>query len=681
MSVDNNTNKPPSLKLIVGGKEGEATDFVEKMSNSFQRELPEGFAPKDKETLREVFKAALDSIPLDKRDEDACYTAACALIKFFGPSDKDACELFVNWSSQEKTWDTITGTLTNDIPGINRLFQLTSEKAEYNHALYDDIYHYNGKDGKILQGGGWLEDKLVHKLALLKRIPALTTQWDKIEQLIRDNNLSVLVRLKNAMSKVVLPYVENDLAEQARKLAEMNAKHAWIWSIGSRPMITSKVYNDTFKREIVEFVPPDAFEKNYSNRFVEVGGRKGSVPLGKWWTAHPNRKDLDTVIFAPGQPQEYMNCYNLWEGFSIEPKKGSWRYTKRHIYWVLCNGNKALFKYVMRWLGYLVQHPDKLPEVAVVFKGEKGTGKSVIFKQFVEIFGRHAMTIGNAERLVGKFSGHFKLVCFLFCEEAYWPGLVSAEPRLKQIITQDKIDLEEKFKEAALTTNRLHIAMCTNNEWIIPASKDERRFLVNEVDSKWAEKGRMTPKERKAYFNRLFQEIDNDEGRSAMLYDLLRVDLTGFHPRYDIPETEELNRQKQQTLSRHKYRPVVLEFAASGIFPGLYITKEGVTISSQNKGEHSKAFSGIDVDREGNYTVTAKEFENYIMKLPSTRGLHWSQIALEFKKVGFVAEHTRKCNIWIAPSLKTLRHTINQAYGITYDWDELDIWDLDASAF
>jgi hypothetical protein len=53
--------------------------------------------------------------------------------------------------------------------------------------------------------------------------------------------------------------------------------------------------------------------------------------------------------------------------------------------------------------------------------------------------------------------------------------------------------------------------------------------------------------QKKEYFEPLFAEIDGG-GAAAMLYDLLKMDLDGWHPRYDIPQTQALLEQKVQSL-------------------------------------------------------------------------------------------------------------------------------------
>lgn len=345
-------------------------------------------------------------------------------------------------------------------------------------------------------------------------------------------------------------------------LERMNVKHAFIHSIGGRPAVTSHIYSEVVDREILEFSSPDSIAVRYANESVQVDNRV--IELGVWWLKNAERRSYQTVIFDPSKPKEYKNCLNLWEGFSTEPIKGSWQNTLRHVYRILCNSNSEKFKYTIRWLAWCVQNPAKQAEVCVIFKGKEGAGKGFIFTQFVELFGIHGFTIANRELLTGKHNGHLQKICFLFADEAYYPGDREVEGVLKQLITQPQIAYRSMYKDAVMGANRLHIAMSTNNQWVIPAGDDARRYFINAVDDRYA-KGQCSDAARGAYFSSLWREMANG-GRAAMFHDLYSMDLHGWHPRDFIPDTEELEAQKFLNLT--PLENALFQFLSDGIFPG-----------------------------------------------------------------------------------------------------------------
>jgi hypothetical protein len=79
----------------------------------------------------------------------------------------------------------------------------------------------------------------------------------------------------------------------------------------------------------------------------------------------------------------------------------------------------------------------------------------------------------------------------------------------------------------------------------------QRAGLKSEmISALWddAEKQVVSLPPNKTYFAPLFEEINNG-GAAAMLHDLLRIDLDGWHPRENVPQTKTLLEQKQLGLT------------------------------------------------------------------------------------------------------------------------------------
>ena len=283
------------------------------------------------------------------------------------------------------------------------------------------------------------------------------------------------------------------------------------------------------------------FRNRYLNRYVKLRTEDGTerVSAGKYWLAHPGRNTFDGVAFEPGEPQFlWGNRLNLWRDFAVKPKKGSWRLLRRHIYLVLGCGDWKAGRYIYRWLAWTAQNPSLPAEAVLVFQGDEGAGKGTLARAMIKIFGPYGLPVSEGKQLTGSFSGHLHHCVFLFVDEAFWAGNVAIEGRLKSLITEETITIEPKYFTTFTVRNMLHIMMCSNNDWVVPAGKDARRYVVFGVGrEKIGDFG---------YFNRLNAEID-DGGVEAMLYDLLRLDLRGWHPK-QIYKTEALTEQKLHSL-------------------------------------------------------------------------------------------------------------------------------------
>lgn len=427
--------------------------------------------------------------------------------------------------------------------------------------------------------------------------------------------------------------VENMIFDDDKKLAEMNKHHAFINSVGGKPMVLCYTYSAVVNRKIIEFQSPQSITIRYSNQSIKQ--ERGFIDLGTYWIRSAERREYDNVVFDPGLPREVKGCLNLYEGMSVVPTKGCWKRTLRHLYKVLCNGDSVKFKYTVRWFAWLVQNPGERAEVAIIFRGKEGAGKGFIFTQFLRIFAQHGVNISNREHLTGKFNGHLKQCVFLFADEAYYPGDKSVEGTLKQLITEEKIPVEDKYKTLGPSKNCLHIGMCTNQEWVIPAGDDSRRYFINEVDNSYA-KNQTTEIERRDYFTQLWGEMD-EGGREAMVYDMLNMQLGGWHPRYDVPLTDEMKRQR--AMSVPKGIKFIQQFLEDGLFPG-------------------------ELTRDSKFQVTSAELLEHLYKLDQTLiKLGVKPISIALKNAGAIKILNSNKNIWEFPPLAELRAKWDEDHG------------------
>jgi hypothetical protein len=365
---------------------------------------------------------------------------------------------------------------------------------------------------------------------------------DVIYSIIRDPDLGiaecVLDKGRNAHTYAVRQIERAHEAVIAPELQEMNEKYAVILDAGGTLRVARFSRDYETGRSTMSFQTPSDIVQGYANRIVDIGEGK-TMPLGRWWLNHPLRRQYEQVVFDP-TGRAPTTLLNLWTGFGVDPKQGDWSLMRAHILDVIAAGNQEHADYITKWLAWSVQNPGKPAEVAVALVGGKGTGKGTFVESIMRIFGNHAFRLSNPELLIGRFNGHLRDVCFLFGDEAYWPGSKKSEGALKALITEPEIAIEAKGVDAVPAPNRLHIILAGNEPWIVPAGADERRYAVFDLSS--------VRQQDHAYFAALRREM-NTGGVAAMLYDLLAMNLDGWHPRQGIPRTAALERQKAQTLS------------------------------------------------------------------------------------------------------------------------------------
>jgi hypothetical protein len=292
----------------------------------------------------------------------------------------------------------------------------------------------------------------------------------------------------------------------------------------------------------IRYISRQDFATKLANIFAIVGDGRGGqkkVKAETFWLAHEKRDERE-IVFEPKEPsaRSVTGKHNAWSGYAVEPQRptGKQRRFVRHLREIICKGDKIKFRYLIRWLAFLVQHPDKNPETAIVLKSaHEGTGKTTVNYALCKIFGGHALTISDKGRLFDRFNSTLETVVLLAADELLWAGDRATADALKSLITGNSIVLEVKHGARWSIPNRLHIIMTTNHEHAIQAGVQDRRFFVLEVSSRRASDS--------TYFDPLYADLD-DGGVEELLWFLLRVRLDGWHPR-QLPKTDESIEQQR----------------------------------------------------------------------------------------------------------------------------------------
>ena len=305
-------------------------------------------------------------------------------------------------------------------------------------------------------------------------------------------------------------------------LDEMNERYAVV-NDGGTPVVFRIAYDNALNRKLIERLKPDAIKTLHDNQTVEAGtdakGNPVYAGMGSAWLKNEERCEyLEAVVLAVhGDAPE--GHYNLWRGWGVEPVEGDWSLMRDHMRGILCNGDEASYQYLLGWCARMVQKPDRQGEVAIVLRGEKGTGKGTLGNALGALFGGHYLYLSKSEQLTGRFNAHLRDSIFIFADEAFFAGDRKHEGSLKSIITEPVITIESKFGAVVASPNYGHLLMATNNDWAIPASSDERRYAVLNVSS---ERLQDLP-----YFRAIKEEREAG-GLGAMLHDLLNHDISGF---------------------------------------------------------------------------------------------------------------------------------------------------------
>ena len=208
----------------------------------------------------------------------------------------------------------------------------------------------------------------------------------------------------------------------------------------------------------------------------------------------------------------------------------------RHIWQIICRRDKAKFKYLIRWLAWAVQNPDKHSGVVIVLKSRKqGTGKSTLGVVMLRIFGQHGALIDDSDRLLGRFNDWVEPVSFILGEEILWAGDHKTADKLKSRVTAGTFQIERKNGGIHQIPNRLHLMMTTNHDHAVAAGSGDRRLVVYDVSDERACD--------KTWFDPIYRDLD-DGGTNEFLDLLQNVKLGEWHPRQILKTAEAIEQQR-----------------------------------------------------------------------------------------------------------------------------------------
>lgn len=334
--------------------------------------------------------------------------------------------------------------------------------------------------------------------------------------------------------------LDGETAQGIKDAVVEKYRRFFVATEGASSYVFEEAWDHELNRDTLRRYRRPAFREVRDNQLVSIptDGQPKLIREVDIWLNSPKRRTYPGGLALIPSGDCPKDTYNLWRGFGVEPAEGDVKPILAFIKTVICSGNADHAGYLIRWLAFCVQYPDRQAGVVPVLQGGKGIGKSTIGRLMVRIFGQHGLQITNVRHLLGNFNAHLRSTLFLLADESFYAGDPQGGAVLKGLVTEDYLSIEQKGVDVYQVRNRLKIMMCSNSEWVVPASSDERRYFCLTVSDK--HQGDFD------YWNRLNDLIDNG-GTEALLHYLLSVDLTDFNIRA-VPQTEALAKQKVQSL-------------------------------------------------------------------------------------------------------------------------------------
>lgn len=297
-------------------------------------------------------------------------------------------------------------------------------------------------------------------------------------------------------------------AEVEERVLQMNKKFALVRT-GKNVIIAT--FDKNAEGEKVGFLAPMSFSAMSANIKIQMPTRSGYIEkaMSEIWMASEHRREYHNMAIHP-QGDEPAGTLNLWNGWGVDPDpSASCQLYLDHMLDIVCDGKKVIYEWLLDWMADAVQNSRNIKGTCIVLRGIEGCGKGVWADNFGKLFGRHYTHLIDAERLTTRFNSLTSDSVVVFADEVLWPGDRKAANILKGLVTERRITKESKGVDSVEVDNLAHVIIASNEDWIIPAGPQSRRWLVLNCNPAMAG--------NKGYFNALWEEMENG-GLSALLH-------------------------------------------------------------------------------------------------------------------------------------------------------------------
>ncbi len=341
-----------------------------------------------------------------------------------------------------------------------------------------------------------------------------------LKEAIQEKNCSVNIRIENDVIEICrqlekIPH--NDLMDKSEAIDfavnMINKNHCFVLT-----NVKNTVVIENRNLSLLNIKSFSEWGEALQIPYIDKQGKGNSLNAVLAWKRNPKRRTCSGMIFRPSaikvrRSQDGGN-YNLWSGFDVKREYvKDWPLGKKflnHLFDNICDGNKKSYCYLLSWIADIFQHPERKPGVALVLRSEgRGTGKSKVSEVLNHLIGFHSEKVSNMDHLLGKFNEHLSTSIMIVVEESFWAGNKANAGKLRDMITSPTIRVEIKGGAIMEFESFHRIMMITNNDWAIPANKDERRYFVLDVGEH--------QKQNRPYFKSMTNDLE--KGGYAQLMD------------------------------------------------------------------------------------------------------------------------------------------------------------------
>jgi len=329
----------------------------------------------------------------------------------------------------------------------------------------------------------------------------------------------------------------------------------------------------------------------------------------KQFMVSPNTHIYDATAFSPRSTPS--TTLNFWVGHTVTPVPGDWSVIREFIFDVICDGDNGLFDYLIKYIAHMLQKPEEKPGIAIVMLSQEGCGKGSMFALLNAIWTRTTLEVSDVDHVVGTFNGVLERNYIVCLDEALFIGNKAGMERLKSLITEPTIHIEQKYQPARSIQSFHRFWAASNNDHFAHITQAERRLLFLRVSNK--------KKQDFDYFDTFYKAVSDSQVISALVHELNSMDITTFNVRQRPSTREHLNQRLQSLNGFERFWYEVLanggySFKEDGSLSSTkFISWTDCLFISTNTLQH--AFQQYDKNASKYAAIQSREIANILNKI------------------------------------------------------------------
>ena len=269
------------------------------------------------------------------------------------------------------------------------------------------------------------------------------------------------------------------------------------------------------------------------------------------WIEDNNRKAFKEVQFIPTLKKD-TEVFNSFKGFNYKINedfefdeenklhKRVWDLFTKELS-VLTNNDSDSIDYLLDYIAHLLQKPEEQSRVGIIFKSKEGFGKDLLLSIIEELIGiSYTLNTDNMDDIFGTYNVGIRDKLVLVLNEVSGKSGYENKEAIKNIITEEKTIIREKYISQYEQKNFIRLFLLTNNLNPVEISYHDRRWAVFKSTHK---------KPSPDFFTKVVAMKRNKTSMEILFNILMSRDIEDFKPDQHRPKTEAYENMKEHNTN------------------------------------------------------------------------------------------------------------------------------------